>query len=188
MQKEADAGKGTNNKADNSKGKLAIRIFLLLFIIAIFLWIIPSTIGFINLDSEYGRAGELPQWLQDASPFSRAIIILIAVQLPYLIIALCLFAELSKPNISLKYNRDKFLTILSILLIIAGLTAFFLWGSGGFSTPIYDTIFYGIGFGVLFLLTINSYSIWLKILLWARLIEVWGPLIGYNAIPAALGR
>ena len=55
-----------NSKVINkNKEKLIIRIFLLLFIIAIFLWIIPSTIGFINLDSKYGGAGELPQWLQD---------------------------------------------------------------------------------------------------------------------------
>ncbi len=53
---------------------------------------------------------------------------------------------------------------------------------------LYDTIIYGIGFGILFLLSIDYYSIWMKILLWARLIEVWGPLIGYDTIPAAFGR
>lgn len=168
--------------------KLLIKIFLLLFIIAIFLWIIPSTIGFINLDSKYGRAEELPQWLQDSSPFTRAIIIIIIVQLPYLLIALGLFTELLKPNISLEYNKEKFFTILSGILIITGLIALFLWGSKGFSTPLYDTIIYGFGFGILFLLVINSYSIWLKILLWTRLIEVWGPLTGYNTIPASLGK
>lgn len=170
------------------KEKLIIRIFLALFIIAIFFWLIPSTIGFINLDSEYGRAGELPQWLKDTSAFQRAIIILIFVQLSYLIIAVCLFVEFLKPNIRFKYNKDKLLTVLSVILIIIGLIAVFLWSKNGISTPIYDTIIYGFGFGILFLLSINYYSIWMKILLWARLIEVWGPLIGYNAIPAAFGK
>ncbi len=110
------------------------------------------------------------------------------VQLPYLLVALGLFTEFFKPNISFKYNREKFLTFLSCILIITGLLALFLWGSKGFSSPLYDTIIYGFGFGILFLVVIDSYSIWLKILLWTRLIEVWGPLIGYNAIPAAFGR
>lgn len=184
MRKEADI----NNKSAEAKEKLIARIYLLLFIIAILAWIIPSTIGFVNLDSKYGRAGELTQWLQDSSPFARAIIILIIVQLPYLLIALGLFTEFLKPRISFRYNKEKFLTFLSCILIIAGLIALLLWGSRGFSTPIYDTIIYGFGFGILFLLVINSYSIWLKILLWARLIEVFGPLIGYDTIPAAFGR
>src|SRR3989344_4524839 len=185
MKKEASV---SNKVVESKKARLIIRIYLLLFIIAIFLWIIPSTIGFINLDSKYGRAGELPQWLQDPSPFTRAIIILIVVQLPYLLIAFGLFIEFLKPNISFKYNKEKFLTLLSCILIVAGLIALFLWVRGGFSTPIYDTIIYGIGFGILFILSIDYYSIWMKILLWTRLIEVWGPLIGYDTISAIFGR
>lgn len=179
---------GINSRVDSGKEKLIIRIYLMLFIIAIFLWLIPSTIGFINLDSKYGRAGELPQWLQDTSIFNRAVIILFFVQLSYLLIAFCLFTEFLKPNLAFKYNKEKFLTILSFILIITGIVAFFLWASRGFSTPVYDTIIYGFGFGILFLLVINSYSVWMKILLWTRLIDVWGPTIGYNIISAVFGR
>lgn len=169
-------------------GQLIIRIFLLLFIITISWWVILSTIGFIDLDSKYGRAGELPKWLQDTSLLNRAVIILIFVQLSYIIIALGLFTEFLKPNIRFKYNKDKFLTFLSIILILTGAIAVFLWGSGGFKGPIYDTIIYGFGFGILFLLSIDYYSVWIKILLWTRLIDVWGPTTGYNVISAAFGR
>ena len=72
---------------------------------------------------------------------------------------------------SLKYNKNKFLTFLSFVLIVTGTIAIFLWSRNGVNTPIYDTIIYGIGFGILFLLSIDYYSIWIKILLWAQLIE-----------------
>ena len=171
----------------NLKEKLLIRIFLAIFIISIFAWIIPSTIGFINLSEN--RVHELPEYIQDMSPFGRAIIILISVQLPYFLIALGLFAEFSKPNIIPRYNKNKFLTFVSIILLTVGVfTLFWNWILTGFDGPIYDTIIYGIGFGILFLLVINSYSIWLKILLWTRLIEVWGPLVGHNVIPAFFGK
>jgi hypothetical protein len=171
---------------DSKKEKLIIRTFLILFIIAIFLWIIPSTIGFITLNNEI-RAGELPQWLKDTSALNRAIIILIVVQSPYLLIALGLFFEFLNPNISLKYNRNKFLTVIAIIILLTGIFTLFL-NDLSFKNGLYDTIIYGIGFGILFLLTINSYSIWMKILLWTRLIEFWGPLIGYDLIPAVFGR
>ncbi len=175
--------------------QLIIRVFLILFILAIFSWLIPSTIGFIDLDSKYGRSGELPAWLQNTSALQRAIIILFAVQLPYLIIAIALFAEFLKPNMQLKYNKDRFLTFLAVILLLIGIFTLFWSGilaaflTGITGLPIlYDTIIYGLGFGILFLLTIKDYSIWIKILLWARLIEVWGPLIGYDTIPAIFGR
>ncbi len=169
-------------------GQLIIRVFLILFILSIFTWLIYSTIGFVDLNSAYGRAGELPQWLQNTTAFQRAIIILLFVQFSYLLIALCLLMEFLKPNIKVRCNKNKSLTLLSIILITAGAIAVYLWGSGGFDGPIYDTIIYGFGFGILFLLSIDSYSIWMKILLWVRLIDVWGPTTGYNVIPAAFGR
>ena len=98
------------------KNQTFLRIFLLLFVIAIFAWLIPSTIGFINLNES--RAHELPQWLQDASVIERASFILIAVQLPYFLIAIGLFTEFLKPNIKWQYNKNKFLSTLSIILII----------------------------------------------------------------------
>ncbi len=171
--------------------QLMVRVFLILFILAIFSWLIPSTIGFIDLDSKYGRSGELPAWLQNTSALQRAIIILFAVQLPYLIIAIALFGEFLKPNMQWKYNKDRFLTILAAILLLIGIFTLF-WSrifSNSTGLPIlYDTFIYGLGFGILFLLTIKDYSIWIKILLWARLIEVWGPLIGYDTIPAIFGR
>lgn len=169
--------------------QLIIRIFLILFILAIFAWVIPSTIGFINLSE--GRAHELPEWIKNTSLLNRAIIILITVQLSYLLIAFGLFSEFIKPNIKLKYNRNKFLTLISLILLGVGIFTLFWNGfmpGFSFTHPPYDTIIYGIGFGILFLLSIDFYSIWMKILLWTRLIEVFGPLIGYNMIPAVFGR
>lgn len=172
------------------KNTLAVRIFFLLFIIVIFLWVIPSTASFITLDSSE-RAAELPQWLKDASPFSRVVVILIFVQFPYLLIAFSLFMEFLNPNICWKFNKNRFLTIIAAVLLIVGVFTL-IWNGFirgfSFNHPPYDTMIYGIGFGILFLLSINYYSIWIKILLWTRLIEVFGPLIGYNVIPAVFGK
>lgn len=47
-------------KKEDKKLKNYTKVYLLLFIIAILLWVIPSTISFITLEND-NRAAELPQ-------------------------------------------------------------------------------------------------------------------------------
>lgn len=166
--------------------KTIIRIFLILFIAAIFAWIIPSTIGFMELSPE--RAHELPQWLKDMTPSARGWFLTFSFQLTYYLIVLGLLIEFFFPRITLKWNRNKFLTAMAVILIINGLLAVIFGGIlKGFPGGLYDTMFYGLGLGILFLLQIDARSPGLQLLLWTRLIEIWGPVIGYTVIPAAMG-
>ena len=88
--------------------------------------------------------------------------------------------DVSYSKVDVGFQIPSFDAVLTFIIrgffIVAGLIALFLWVRGGFSTPIYDTIIYGIGFGILFILSIDYYSIWMKILLWTRLIEEIGSI------------
>ncbi|MBI3037314.1 hypothetical protein HYY73_06235 [Candidatus Woesearchaeota archaeon] len=168
------------------KEKLIVKGFLLLFIAAIVSWIIVSTIDFVNLADT--RVHELPDYVKGMSPLSRGIFLSLTFQLAYYLIALGLFVEFLKPSIRLKWNGSKLLTLISSVFIINGLLAVISGGiRTGFRGGLYDTMFYGIGFGILFLSNFNPKATGIKIALWTRLIEVCGPIIGYTVIPAAFG-
>lgn len=168
------------------KEKLIVKGFLLLFIAAIISWIAVSTIDFVNLADT--RVHELPYYVKEMSPAARGIFLSLTFQLPYYLIALGLFVEFLKPRIRLKLNKSKFLALISSVLIINGLLAVIFGGlMAGFRGGLYDTMFYGIGFGTLFLLTFDPRTTGMRIALWTKLIEVCGPIIGYTVIPAALG-
>ena len=68
-----------------------VRIFLVLFIASILLWLVVSTSGFMELRE--ARASELPQWLKDVSPVQRGVFLTFTFQLTYWLIALGLFME-----------------------------------------------------------------------------------------------
>src|SRR3989338_11228737 len=113
------------------------------------------------------------------SPATRGIFLSLTFQLTYYLIALGLFVEFLKPRIRLKWNRSKFLALISLVLIANGLLAVVFGGARtGFRGGLYDTMFYGIGLGTLFLLTLDPKATGIRIALWARLIEVCGPIIG----------
>ncbi len=166
--------------------KIIIRVFLLLSIGSILVWLITSNYGFIFLAGT--RGAELPEWIKSLTPIARAIFTNLTFQLFYWLIALGLFIEFLYPKIELKWNENLTLTTFGFISILDGLWAIAENGIAvNFKDGWYDTMFYGIGFGLLFLVRINPNSAGMKIVLWTRLIEIGGFFLGFLYIPAALG-
>jgi hypothetical protein len=163
-----------------------IRGFLLLFIGAILVWLFQSNFEYIFLVPG-GREGELPLWIKGLTPLARGIFLNASFQIYYWIVALGLFLEFLRPQTRLAWNRDKLLTLLSGILLFDALITIYWYGiASGFANGWYDTMFYGLGFGVLFLLRVNPRSIGMRLLTWAKLIEGGGFFLGYLYIPGAL--
>lgn len=164
---------------------LPVRIFLLFFIAAIAGWLAISSIGFTDLTGS--RGNEIPEWLGQWTPLSRLLFVTLTTNLPYIVIGLGLFLEFLRPKIQWRRSGNKFLTILGALLIANALVVG--WDNGlffGNTDGLIDTVIYGLGFGILFLLRIPERSAGLSIALWARLIEGGGIFIGYFFLPGVL--
>lgn len=166
--------------------RLIIRTYLGLFILAILWWLLQSNAGFILLLGTRGQ--ELPEWLQSWNPLARALFINFTFQIFYWLIGLGLVMEWFSPEMELSWNRRAFPCVLSAALVLDTFLTLRLnsvrdlFGEGW-----YDTIFYGPGFGILFLLTVNAKTRGMRIVLWSRLLEVGGFFLGFLYLPAALG-
>lgn len=162
--------------------KSIIRIYIALFIAAIAVWLYNS-----NVDFYYGRGGNFPSFLENWPVLSRLLLLNLTSNAFYVIIALGLFIEFFNPKIEIKRPRNKFLAGLGVILIanafIVGWNNDFLKGNFYY---LMDTIIYGFGFGLMFLLMSPQRTLGLNIVLWTRLIEVGGFAIGYFFIPGVL--
>ncbi len=162
--------------------KSIIRVYILFFIAAIAVWIYTS-----NVDLYYGRGGNFPSFLENWPVSSRLLLLGLTSNLFYVVIAAGLIIEFFKPRIEIRRQSDKFLAGLGILLITNALVVG--WNNGFLKGDFYflmDTIIYGFGFGLMFLLMSPQKTIGLSIVLWTRLIEVGGFAIGYFFIPGVL--
>lgn len=165
--------------------KNIVRIYLLLFIAAIVGWLVLSSIGFFQLEGT--RGNEIPEWLRQWSPFTRLLFVSMTTNLAYYFIVFGLFLEFLRPKIEWRWSKNKFLTVLGLILIANALVVG--WNNGLFSgnlDGLIDTVIYGLGFGILFLLAVSERSRGLSIVLWARLIEMGGVALGYFVLPGIL--
>lgn len=165
--------------------KTAVRVYLLLFFAAIVGWLVVSSVGFAKLTG--ARGNEIPDWLRLWPPLGRLAFVTLTTNLPYFFIAFGLFLEFLRPKIEWRWSGNKFLFAIGLLLIANALVVG--WNNGlffGNLDGLIDTVIYGLGFGLLFLLAVPERSTGLSIALWARLIEVVGMALGYFFLPGVL--
>lgn len=162
--------------------KAAIRIYILLFIAAISVWLYNS-----NVDFYYGIGGNFPSFLENWPISSRLLLLGLTSNAFYVIIALGLLIEFFNPRLTISRPKNKFLAALGILLIANALIVG--WNNDFLKGDLYylmDTIIYGLGFGLMFLFMSPQKTLGLNIILWTRLIEVGGFAVGYFFIPGVL--
>lgn len=160
--------------------KTIIRVYILLFIAAIAVWLFNS-----NLDFYRGTGGNFPAFMANWPASSRLLLLGLTSNLFYAVIALGLLIEFFRPKVEIGLQKNKFLVGLGAVLIANALVVG--WDNTLFSGNLYyliDTVIYGLGFGLMFLLMSPQKTIGLSIVLWARLIEVGGFFLGYFFVPA----
>jgi len=162
--------------------KRAVRVYILFFLAAIAVWLYYS-----NLDFYYGRGGNFPSFLANWPVSSRLLLLGLTSNAFYVIIALGLIIAFFNPKIEIQRQKNKVLAGLGILLIVNALVVG--WNNGFLKGDLYslmDTIIYGFGFGLMFLLMSPQKTLGMCIILWTRLIEVGGFAVGYFFIPGVL--
>lgn len=176
-----------------------VRFILALGIIEIALWLISSSQQVFSLQGITGGSaatgGELPEWLRNFPPLARVIFYNLTANIWFSIIGIGLLIEFISPRINFAWNKNRYLTFLSIILIGDGVISMVFNGffsklfSGTFTNfgdYLYDTVIYGPLFGTLFLLQINPDSKGLRIVFWAYILEFFGFFLGFLYIPARI--